>query len=96
MKQFLTNTLLGVIISLVLIAILSIIISALFTLLIWGGGYIILNDLNHHKIIGETIKASSITLWTIINIGLFGIGIAILFTSIASSLANPKSSKNEQ
>ena len=71
MKNFLFNTVVGVIFTMIIIAIFSLLLSTTITLLIWGGGIMIFNDIYANDVINVMILRTTTTLWTLINIVLF-------------------------
>lgn len=82
MKNFLFNTPFGVIIVMIILLVMALVLSITASLLIWGGGIMIFNDIYNNDVINVMILRTATTLWTLINIVLFILITAWLFIQL--------------
>jgi hypothetical protein len=82
MKNFLFNTPFGVIIVMIILLVMALVLSITASLLIWGGGIMIFNDIYNNDVINVMILRTATTLWTLINIVLFVLITAWLFIQL--------------
>lgn len=68
MKNFLFNTPIGVIITIIIIGMISITLSTTACVFIWGLGVMVFNDLRDNNIINTNIIITTTTVWTLFNI----------------------------
>jgi hypothetical protein len=61
----------GVILSITVVSMMTLLVSVTTTLLIWGGGIIIFNDLYANDIIPLVILRSAVSCWTLMSIVIF-------------------------
>lgn len=71
MKKFLFDTTLGVILSIIVVSMMALLVSITASLLIWGGGVMIFNDIYANDLIPMFILRSATTFWTLLSIVIF-------------------------
>ena len=97
MKKFLFDTLMGVILSITVVSMMTLLVSVTTTLLIWGGGIIIFNDLYANDIIPLVILRSAVSCWTLMSIVIFillTIWIWMVLMKYAISVADKTDAEN--
>lgn len=88
MKKFLLDTTLGVVLTIIIVSMMTLMVSITASLLIWGGGILIFNDIYANDIIPIVVLRSTVTVWTLFSIVLFILMTIWIWMELMKSVAD--------